>query len=352
MKGFERRLNQRLEFESDVLREATPGVVIEAWYRGRRAGRVEWGKTYPYYDLASLTKIIFTSSVAVQYFSDHRAELKQPLSRHLPWTKLRATPYQLLSHTAGLEWWLPMYKKLKGPLVPEKRWAQLEKRLAQLKPKKRDQAVYSDPDLWMMGAYLRAAKERELLELWQENVEALRLRGLFFHPGNRPRYKRSLYAPTEKCPWRGKTLQGEVHDENCWSFGGVSSHAGLFGTMDGVVRWGLEVRRAWRGDSKRFGDSKVLRYFMARRIPKSVGDWGLGFMKPSRPGASCGRYFSSQSAGHTGFTGTSFWLDPKRDLMVVILSNRVHPTRKNGNFVKLRPLLHNWVVESLNKESK
>jgi CubicO group peptidase (beta-lactamase class C family) len=91
----------------------------------------------------------------------------------------------------------------------------------------------------------------------------------------------------------------------------------------------------------------MVRYFTGRRIPPTLGDWGLGFMKPSRPTSSCGKYFSVHSFGHTGFTGTSFWFDPKLDLMVVILSNRVHPTRTNQAFLKLRPRLHEFVVESL-----
>ena len=82
-------------------------------------------------------------------------------------------------------------------------------------------------------------------------------------------------------------------------------------------------------------------------IPAARGDWALGFMLPSKGSASCGRYFSANSFGHTGFTGTSLWYDPRRDRMVVILANRVHPTRENTKFVKLRPLLHNAAVECL-----
>lgn len=359
MNAFEKKLSSRIQSEVADLSEITPGVVIDVWERGRRRGLVRVGKTYKYYDLASLTKIIFTATAALHYFSDHRRELKRPVREKLDWFVFDATPFELLSHTAGLEWWLPIYKRVKGRMDPVLRWAQLERELAKLRLReeveKGDEvkAVYSDPDMWMIGAFLREAAGFELLDLWDETASRVGVKEIFFHPGNRPRFKRSLYAPTEKCPWRRKILRAEVHDENCWSLGGVSSHAGLFGTIEGVSQWGLGLRRAWlAGASRRsragaFADPDLVRYFTARRIPRSVGDWGLGFMKPSRPVASCGRYFSADSFGHTGFTGTSFWYDPKRDLMAVILSNRVHPTRANDKFIGLRRKLHDWIVESL-----
>lgn len=349
MNNFEKKLSQRIRKELPVLSEVTPGIVIDVWERGRQRGLVSEGQTYKYYDLASLTKIIFTASAALHYFSDRRRELKRPVNEKLEWLKLNATPFELLSHTAGLEWWLPMYKKIsKGPMDPVARWARLETELAKLTPKARDKAVYSDPDLWLMGAFLREAAGFELLDLWEETASRMGADQLFFHPKNQPKFKRSLYAPTENCPWRKKILRGEVHDENCWALGGVSSHAGLFGTVEGVSHWGLTLRKAWLGKEKSaLGDPALVKFFTGRRIPRAVGDWGLGFMKPSRPVASCGKYFSVNSFGHTGFTGTSFWYDPRRDLMVSILSNRVHPTRKNEKFLSLRRQLHDWVVESL-----
>jgi serine-type D-Ala-D-Ala carboxypeptidase len=357
MNAFERKLNRRFaELESGEdrtalgpLKSITPGVVIDVHVKGKRAGTLRVGKTYPYYDLASLTKILFTSSVAIHYFSQNKKALDLSIARTLPWWHRSTTPRALLSHTAGLEWWIPMYKKLKGPLDPDARWEQMKKQLAKVKPERRKQAVYSDIDLWMMGAYLEASTGRSLLEMWEANADRLDLKNMFFHPRNKPKYARSRYAPTEKCKWRGKTLQGEVHDENTWALGGVAPHSGLFGTIESVSDWGLKLRKAWREESDLFGDTKMVKHFTARRVPREIGDWGLGFMKPSKGKASCGKYFSLNSFGHTGFTGTSLWYDPKADLLAVILSNRVHPTRENQKFVKLRPVIHNWIVESLEK---
>jgi CubicO group peptidase (beta-lactamase class C family) len=174
---------------------------------------VRAGDTYKYYDLASLTKIIFTATASMQYFSGRRGELTRPVREKIDWLKLKVTPQQLLTHTAGLEWWLPMYKKFRGTFDPPERWAQMEDELAKLKPKRRTQAVYSDPDLWLMGAFLREACGFELLDLWDEVSDRAGVRDVFFHPKNRPRHPRRLYAPTERCSWRGKVLRGEVHDE-------------------------------------------------------------------------------------------------------------------------------------------
>ncbi len=344
MNRLERALTRRFKELGD-LREITPGVKVDVHHRGKRVARVAVGDTY--YDLASLTKILFTASVGIHYFSQNRRALTAPISDVLPWWSRKTTPFGLFTHTAGLEWWIPMYKKLKGPLDPDARWAQVVKHLARVKPERRAKAVYSDIDLWMMGAYLEAATGRTLLENWDANAERLKIEDMFFHPGNKPKYARTKYAPTERCPWRGRVLQGEVHDENGWAFGGVAPHTGLFGTLESVSAWGLEIRRALKGESERMGDPRMVKHFTSRRIPRAIGDWGLGFMKPSKPRSSCGKHFSLKSFGHTGFTGTSLWLDPVEDLLVVILSNRVHPTRENQKFVKLRPQIHDWIREAL-----
>jgi CubicO group peptidase (beta-lactamase class C family) len=348
MNPFERALTEK--FNTVSLPEITPGVVVDVHQRGQRRGLVRVGQTYDYYDLASLTKILFTASVAMRFFTEEGVRAMNVPVRELLlwWNSSSTTPARLMTHTAGLEWWQPYYQKLEGPVRPETRWPQLLELLSHLKPKRSTKAVYSDPDLWMMGAFLEACKGLSLLEMWDENANALELGDLFFHPENQPRYARDRYAPTESCPWRGRILQGEVHDENGWALGGVAPHTGLFGTVEAVSDWGLKLRRAFQGDEKTgFGDPKMVHRFVGRRIPRAVGDWGYGFMKPTKGRASCGRYFHADSFGHTGFTGTSLWFDPKQDLLVVILSNRVHPTRENNRFVQFRPQIHDWICNIL-----
>lgn len=347
MNSFEKKLLRRLKRELPDISEVTPGIVIDVHQKGKRKGLLHYGETYDFYDLASLTKIIFTGSACMHYFSDHKKDLKLPISEHLDWSRSKITPAQLMSHTAGLEWWLPMYKSLKGPMKPELRWAQMTRKLKKVKNKARAEAVYSDVDLWMLGAYMEAATELPLLKLWEKTQDRFGVKDLWFHPFNKPKFKRSRFAPTERCPWRHKVLHGEVHDDNTWALAGVAPHAGLFGPIEAVSAWGLELRKARLERSKKFGEPAMVKRFTKRQIPRSIGDFGYLFMKPTKGKASCGKYFDLDSYGHTGFTGTSYWMDPKADLQVVILSNRVHPTRDNKKFLELRPKLHNWVVEAL-----
>jgi CubicO group peptidase (beta-lactamase class C family) len=350
MNSFEKRLVRKLSDEVPDLAQITPGLMIDVFCKGRRKGQLALGKTYDFYDLASLTKIIFTASCSMQHFAQFPRELKQPISEILPWWRGQTTPFQLLTHTAGLDWWQPYYKKLKGPMRHQQRWAALEKLLANAKskrPESNGKAVYSDLDLWMLGAYLQARRQMPLLQLWQSVHDGMGLKNIFFNIDNKTKIAKSRFAPTEDCKWRKRVLQGEVHDENTWALGGVAPHAGLFGDLESVSDYALKLRSSFLGLPRAVLPRASVRAFTRRRLPRVQGDWGLCFMKPSKGKASCGRHFHATSFGHTGFTGTSIWFDPKQDLLVVVLSNRVHPTRDNQAFVQLRPRLHDWICELL-----
>jgi CubicO group peptidase (beta-lactamase class C family) len=169
---------------------------------------------------------------------------------------------------------------------------------------------------------------------------------LEFHPHNKTTVKTSLFAPTEECPVRRKLIQGEVHDLNCWSLGGVSTHAGLFGSIDDVGWFSLHLRSHLLGIARYNIRQKTAQLFAKRALPEGKGDWAMGYMMPTPGSASCGNYFSLDSIGHTGFTGTSVWYDPKMDMSVIILSNRVLYGSDNKAFGKLRPDIHNWIVEN------
>ena len=352
MNRFEKRLAQiiddRLEHHLDYV---TPGLKLRVYQGGRIKGELALGKTYRFYDLASLTKILFTVPIVMRLVEARELELTQPMRHYLPWFPHSRTQLkEVLTHFAGLPWWAPFYKRLRGPLVPEKRWRQLEIQLRKVKSGPKTRAIYSDLDFFMLGMVLEKTQQASLEELWQDYRQSLELKNftMHFNPGNQPKYSPKLYAPTEKCSWRKKTLQGEVHDENCWALGGVAPHAGLFGTLNDVGQWALLLRQAYRHKSgSNLIGHKTLHQFSHRAVPRTKGDWATGFMVPTKGKASCGRKFSLRSFGHTGFTGTSLWYDPVKDLTVVILSNRVHPTRDNTAFVALRPLLHNWIVEAL-----
>jgi CubicO group peptidase (beta-lactamase class C family) len=148
-------------------------------------------------------------------------------------------------------------------------------------------------------------------------------------------------APTELDPWRGRLLRGEVHDENAAALGGEAGHAGLFGTVAAVLAiTGIWIQ-AYHGRTSLLAQDLV-REFTRRQNQAGSSSWALGWDTPSVP-SSAGRYFSARSFGHLGYTGTSIWIDPEQELEVVLLSNRVHPTRKNEAIRDFRPMIHDLV---------
>jgi len=151
-------------------------------------------------------------------------------------------------------------------------------------------------------------------------------------------------ASTEKCPWRGRLLTGEVHDDNAWAAGGIEGHAGLFGTAPGVHTLLIEVMKVVRGEKGRTFFPDLMTEFVKRRNGFTRG---AGFDFPSARGSSAGRYLSRDSIGHLGFTGTSFWLEQAGGTIIVLLTNRVHPSRENEKIRIFRPMLHDLVMEKL-----
>jgi CubicO group peptidase (beta-lactamase class C family) len=153
------------------------------------------------------------------------------------------------------------------------------------------------------------------------------------------------FAATEQCPWRKKLLSGQVHDENAYVVGGVQGHAGLFGTAADLHKLLFELLSAYHEhrSATHFRPDLVRLFF--RRLPGT--DKALGFDVPAANNSSAGKYFSVNSVGHLGFTGTSFWMDLDRSIIVILLTNRVHPNRESAAIKAFRPKLHDTVMESL-----
>jgi CubicO group peptidase (beta-lactamase class C family) len=140
-------------------------------------------------------------------------------------------------------------------------------------------------------------------------------------------------------------LEGVVHDENAYVCGGVQGHAGLFGTARDIYDLLRELLSVFHGHfSACVFQRDILKVFWHRQ--EDTGR-GLGFDSPSLKGASCGRYFSKKSVGHLGFTGTSFWTDPDRSVIIILLTNRVHPSRENIKIRAFRPKLHDAVMKNV-----
>lgn len=335
------------------IRDVTPGVQVRAYQGGKLVVDLAVGETWPYYDLASLTKVIFTVQTLMADFEAKRWTLESTVGDFLSWfPRPEIRLVDLLTHSSGLQWWAPLYKDIDVGADLARRREQLKTFLASSPIERKEESVYSDLGFLLLGFVLEEIHQKPLLEIWSATKSAF-YEGttLEFHPNNQFSSRASLFAPTEECPWRKRLLQGEVHDENTWALGGVSTHAGLFGSIDDVGWFLLSLRSNLLGIGRSPIRMKTARLFTTRARPEGKGDWALGFMMPTPGMASCGPAFNLSSVGHTGFTGTSLWYDPKQDLAVAVLANRVLYGRENQGFKQLRPEIHSWVVEGLRKSA-
>jgi CubicO group peptidase (beta-lactamase class C family) len=302
------------------------------------------------FDLASLTKVVATTSVALALYEDGRLGLDDLVARWIPsWLgeeRSHVTVRDLLEHASGLPGYLALYERCRGRseyLAEIGRWP--------LEYSPRSQSVYSDLGFILLGCLLERAGGAPLdrqtaacLERVAEGHQPLMLR---FTP---PPEWRPHIAPTEVDRWRGRLLVGEVHDENAWALGGVAGHAGLFGTSRAVGAFARSVLRARLGlgdESSSLARIETMNVFVARStVPGSSRALGWDTMLPT---SSCGTRMSSSSFGHAGFTGTTIWIDPVRDLYVVFLTNRVHPSRENQAIQQIRSALHDAIVECVDR---
>lgn len=347
---LEQRLFKRIEA---ALPGVAPGVQLQVHQQGRKVVDIAVGDTFPYYDFASLTKIIFTVPAMMLAYEEGLWNFDTTIKYcwpEFPHPQVRLS--QCLTHSSGAPWWYHFYKELdlQSDEAERRRW--VKEKIATLEWQPQDVSVYSDVGIISLGFCLENLFQRNLAEIWKLLKERLftGLATLDFHYSNSMSEPQRFYAPTERCPWRGRLIQGEVHDENCWAMGGVSTHAGLFGSIDDLSWYGLFLRSQLLGHSRTLIKSKTVKTFANRARPLGKGDWAMGFMMPTPGGASCGEHFSPYAIGHTGFTGTSLWYDPTADLVVAILSNRVLLGRELDSFAKiLRPSIHNWVVEELRR---
>lgn len=346
---LESRLRAKIE---EKLPGAAPGLQLQVHQGGRKFCDITVGDTYPYYDLASLTKIIFTVPALMSAFEKGLWSLDSKVVDFWPdFPHKDVRLVQLLTHSSGAVWWHPFYKELNLQDSIQDRRLQVKEIIKTLPFESRDESVYSDVGFLILGYCLEAMEKKPLNDIWDELRNRLYpgLSTLDFHRDNRSPQPARFYGPTERCTWRGRLTQGEVHDENAFALGGLSTHSGLFSSIDDVSWYGLFLRSQLLGISKTSFKLKTARVFTTRARPLGKGDWALGFMMPTPGSASCGDYFSPYSVGHLGFTGTSLWYDPHPDLLVVALSNRVLLGREIKEFAKLRPQLHNWVVEELKR---
>jgi CubicO group peptidase (beta-lactamase class C family) len=311
-----------------------------------------------FFDLASLTKPFATVLSLLSLLKERKISIKDQLidifNEELPIDKRNIRIEQLLSHTAGFPAHREYYKKLVEVKVEQRKELLLKLLLNEpLLAAPGRETLYSDPGYMLIGLLLEKVSGLEIDEYFSEKITApIGLEEhVFYKSAGKKDIPADRFAPVEYCPWRGRLLRGEVSDENCWALGGVAGHAGLYGDIKGVLELSELILDIWLGKREHPNlNRQELVSFLTRRSAITRDTWALGFDRPSPAGASCGKYLSTESIGHLGFTGTSFWLDPERELVIVILSNRVHPSRDNLLIKKFRPEFHNQVVKWLGVE--
>lgn len=297
------------------------------------------------FDLASLTKPLTTTLWF--WHTLPRLELDVAIGDVVKVgdARLAETPvWRLLSHTAGLAAHRPFFEGLGRSVLHSGRHAAAKRTIRRMiagaplvaDPGARE--IYSDLGYLLLEQICEAVSA-PLEALWADlpghGPSALHFRPL-------PTDDDGLgYAATERCPWRGRLLRGEVHDDNCWTMGGVGGHAGLFGTLSATLSAAQAWLRAAQGDGSALAlEDALIPMSLGPRWRHALGDRVLGWDTPAAVGSTAGDHFSRRSFGHLGFTGTSIWIDPEADVAMVLLTNRVCPTRNNHGIRWLRPQLH------------
>jgi len=286
------------------------------------------------------------------------------VAKHLPHfgerDKEAVTLRHLLTHSSGLKPWRPYHEAL---LERERKTGEALLGTSTAREFVLDRicrstlvhepgtaAVYGDLDFIVLGGVVEAVTREPLDRFCGERIFApLGLANTaFLRPpaggGAPPEPQRRGIAATENCPWRGRIVWGEVHDPNAFAMGGVAGHAGLFGTADDLMTFSRVLLDVWHRRSDAL-PAKLLRTFLTRQRLPEGSDWALGWDTPTIGNSSSGQYFSVNSVGHLGFTGTSLWIDLEREAVVVMLTNRVHLIAKRSRF-ELRPKIHDLVMEA------
>jgi CubicO group peptidase (beta-lactamase class C family) len=350
--------------DSAIAAGAAPGAVLGVSVAGQRflyaSGRLTRDDPAPaelttIYDLASLTKVVGLTTAVMLAVDDGKLELDAPVRRYVPGFtgegKERVTIRLLLAHGSGLPAWRPLFREAR---TREEAFALADATPLSSPPGARD--LYSDLGLIVLTQVVEAVYGERLDSLLDRRIfQPLGMTSVGFLPTA----ERARIAPTELDPWRGRVLRGEVHDENAARLDGVSGHAGLFGSAPDLLTFAEWVLREWNEGTDERGKTVGHTPSIVPSFPRSLVDEftrrqnlvpgssrSLGWDTPS-PGSSAGAFLSPASIGHTGFTGTSLWIDPERQLAIVLLSNRVNPTRDNAGWAGMRAAIADLVMTTL-----
>jgi serine-type D-Ala-D-Ala carboxypeptidase len=311
-------------------------------------GRIDWAADAAppdertLWDLASLTKVIGMTTAMMQLVEQDRVDLDAPVVRYLPAFagagKERVTIRHLLTHSSGLPAWRPLYKEA----------ATADTALAIVFATPLDtvpgaRMVYSDLGAILLGKIVERVSGEPLDAYVARHVTGpLGMTSTMYRPDASLRQR---VAPTEFDPWRQRHVRGEVHDENAYMLGGVAGHAGLFSTAADLTRFARMLLGGGILDSVRILRPATIAQFTVVQHP-GLSHRALGWETPTGQN-SAGHRMSARAFGHTGFTGTSLWIDPERGVFVLLLSNRVNPSRQNTRIGLVRVALADAAMAAL-----
>lgn len=289
------------------------------------------------WDLASVTKPIVALAL-MKLLECGELCLDDRVSRFLPdyegTDKAAVTLHQLLTHTSGIPGQQPLYRSVRTAGEMMEAVKNLPLRFAP-----GTDVEYTSQGFMILGRIIEVVAGRKLDAVMREMVLGpLGMKETRFNP---PADWRSRIAATEYCAWRGRMVRGEVHDENCVVLGGAAGHAGLFGTLQDLILLCQTMLRLGASDRGQFLAPATVRLMTRNHTPALKLSRALGWQAKDAHDSPAGDLFSNTSFGHTGFTGTSVWMDPEEDAFAVLLTNRVHPSRENESIKRIRPIFHN-----------
>jgi Beta-lactamase class C and other penicillin binding proteins len=342
---FRPELSARLDsiITAAIADHATPGAAVGVGRNGHVAilrgyGRLDWNDPptahgvdeNTIYDMASLTKVIASTTAAMMLEESGQLDIDRTVASYLPGLnapdKANITVRQILTHRGGFEAFAALFKTYRGR---EQYLEQINARPLASQPGTK--TVYSDWDFILMQLIIERITGMPLDTFVSTKIfEPLGMHDTRYRP---PPDVLSRIAPTEIDTTRGGLVHGFVHDENAWAMGGVAGHAGLFSTAHDLCIFAQMMLNGGEYNGVRLLKPATIARWTARQGPESSR--ALGWDTPSRP-SSAGHYFSARSFGHTGFTGTSIWMDPEKQLFVILLTNRVDPTRDNQKIGAVR----------------
>lgn len=368
--------------ESAIEDGVFPGAVVVAGQNGqelyKRAVGLKWlkGTNIPLnnqvsqeniFDVASLTSSVVTTTLIMLLVQQGRVQLSDKVSRYLDgfsvFGKSQINIAHLLSHSSGLPAWMPYFEEILranstthlGMITSRgaRDYIITSIKRSQLKFEPGSKQIYSDLGLITLGFLIelltglsleRAAIQYVFQPFNLKNtsfIDLSRIKRRGIHP------VKDLIAPTEECPWRKRIVCGEVHDDNAWAMGGIAGHSGLFTNANDLFSFASQLVVAYRGQSTVLAKDVLHGFWHAFERGSEDDLWQYGWDTPGKENGLAEVGLSKLAVGMCGFTGCSLWIEPRDGTVIVLMSNRVHPTRSNRKMRTFRSALHEAILASL-----